>query len=261
MDCIISIEEFQSLNADAYILIEAGCDRQAFEKEHLEKAIYLDLDDDLAQIPTDAKNGGRHPLPLITDFAKKMQNIGVQRDARVIIYDRNFGANSAARCWWMLKSIGVENVSVLSGGFQYAKNHGYPTTDAIMHPKPSNSSFSDKWLFPTVDKYQVEKFIKTKEKNILDVRSPERYQGISEPIDPIAGHVPTAQNVFFKENLTEEGLFKSKADLKKMYEGKGKLVVHCGSGVTACHTILSMAYAGLEIPSLYVGSWSEWCRI
>lgn len=101
---------------------------------------------------------------------------------------------------------------------------------------------------------------------IIDVREEKRYKGEVEPIDLIAGHIPSAINIPFKENLDDGGLFYDAALLKNKYEkiikncDIEKTIVHCGSGVTACHTILAMYHAGLGVPKLYVGSWSEWSR-
>jgi thiosulfate/3-mercaptopyruvate sulfurtransferase len=101
---------------------------------------------------------------------------------------------------------------------------------------------------------------------IVDVRSAERFDGITEPIDLIAGHIPGAINIPFTENLNSQGEYLSPTELKEKYskafEGKhaNEIIVHCGSGITACHTLLAIASAGLEIPKLYVGSWSEWSR-
>ena len=101
---------------------------------------------------------------------------------------------------------------------------------------------------------------------IVDVREPARYRGKVEPIDLVAGHIPGAINIPFAENLDAEGRFLSGAELRAKYEAAvaGRrpedVIVHCGSGVTACHTLLGFAHAGLAVPRLYVGSWSEWSR-
>lgn len=261
---IIEYQKFKNLPKESCILIEAGSDLEAYQSEHLENALYVDLDKDLAAHPQYARKGGRHPLPNVSDFIDKLNTLGIQRESHVIIYDRNFGANSAARFWWMLTALEVENVQVLNGGFQYAKQQGFSTTDIIHKVESTKSDFPKEWQHPTIEIEEVKNKISTKEITILDVRAPERYQGLTEPIDPVAGHIPTAENIFFKENLDEEGLFKSPEEIRKIYQNlvdsSGNLVVYCGSGVTACHTMLSMVYAGLPMPKLYVGSWSEWCR-
>lgn len=261
---IINYNEFLALPKESIILIEAGADFQAYKTEHLNNAGYIDLDEDLASYPKDPAIGGRHPLPKLNRFINKLTKLGISIDSHVIIYDRNYGANAAARFWWMLTALGIPNVQVLNGGFQFAKKQGFPTTDKINKTIPNKKDFPNNWLLPTMKIEDVKHLISEGNGTILDVRDPERYGGISEPIDPVAGHIPTAENIFFKENLTPEGLFKSPKEIQLLYQdimnNKEKIVVHCGSGVTACHTLLSLVYAGFEIPYLYIGSWSEWCR-
>ena len=119
---------------------------------------------------------------------------------------------------------------------------------------------------PTKNLEEIKSDSQNPEKLIIDVRENARYNGETEPIDLVAGHIPNAINIPFKENLNEDGTFKNPENLKEIYEKylenyqSGNITIHCGSGVTACHTILAMDYAGFEIPNLYVGSWSEWSR-
>lgn len=122
------------------------------------------------------------------------------------------------------------------------------------------------WKLPLANIDEIEKFSENPHYLVIDVREEERYRGEKEPIDLIAGHIPGAENHPFKNNLEENGTFKNPAILKEYFtkilekRDAENVILHCGSGVTACHTILAMDYAGLEIPKLYVGSWSEWSR-
>jgi len=124
----------------------------------------------------------------------------------------------------------------------------------------------EKWMLPIADMAEVEKVSQDNDHLVIDVRDANRFNGETEPIDLIAGHIPGATNVPFTENLDADGFFLSPETLKKKYEeilagrNSDEVIVHCGSGVTACHTLLAMAHAGMEIPKLYVGSWSEWSR-
>jgi len=177
------------------------------------------------------------------------------------------GANAAARAYWMLRGLGHEEVAVLDGGLAAAKNAGIAlTTEPASITFNMSSTPPTRWLRPTASIDEVARHASAPDWKVLDVRSGERFRGEAEPIDPVAGHIPGADNLFFGENLDKDGRFKSKDELRAMYtELLGdvpveRLVVHCGSGVTACHTLLALDVAGLSGASLYVGSWSEWCR-
>jgi thiosulfate/3-mercaptopyruvate sulfurtransferase len=254
-------------NKDLFI-VDAGSGPTAKEnylKKHLEGALYVDLNDDLSNIKDDASQGGRHPLPTLEQFSETLSNLGIRKTSHVIIYDMNHGANAAARFWWMLRAIGHEMVQVLNGGQQAAEQIGFPMSSNIEKKPGSNYVISD-WSLPIAEMDEVEFAIHSQEKAIIDVRGTNRYQGIEEPIDLIAGHIPNAINIPYSENLDDNGCFRSPEGLKNKYKeliknsDTNNTIIHCGSGVTACHTILAMDYAGIPIPKLYVGSWSEWSR-
>lgn len=267
---IIQVEAFANLHQTKKIIIaEAGngaIAQQDYDQLHLQNALYLDLDSQLAEVPENAANGGRHPLPKIEKFAETLVAIGISKDDHIIIYDRKNGANAAARFWWMLKSAGFEKVQVLNGGFQAAQKANFPMDDHPVIPKKTNAYVLDSWKLPTVGISEIEILASNPNSIVIDVREQIRYDGKHEPIDLIAGHIPGAVNIPFAENLNDNGEFLSPETLKSKYEkalngiDPKNIAVHCGSGVTACHTLLAMDYAGLKIPNLYVGSWSEWSR-
>lgn len=267
---IIQPEELKFLKQsdENFILIDAdGGGKERYLTGHLAGAYFVDLTTALSGPVDDPANGGRHPLPDPKVFAGTISKLGINSESHVIIYDDKNGSNAAARFWWMLTAIGYENVQVLSGGFNAAIRVGYPVNAdvAIPRPVPIDTSITD-WQLPTVNLEEVENASKTKHQTIVDVRAQERYDGLVEPLDLVAGHIPNAINLPLTDNLDEQGVFKEPSILKKKYsealQGKRAedIIVHCGSGVTACHTLLAFAYAGLAIPSLYVGSWSEWSR-
>ncbi|OWK98167.1 sulfurtransferase [Kaistella haifensis DSM 19056] len=269
MKPIIAIEEFQSIvNQGNIIVLDARSGKDAHQnylEKHIRGARFVDLEKDLATVSSDASKGGRHPLPDLFDFAKTLSELGISENSRIVIYDDKNGANAAARCWWMLYAFGIEKVQVLDSGFQIAEKAGLEMNSGNEHFHQSTIRIPEKWQFPTSDIDEVEDLLSEKSATVIDVRDAYRYNGESEPIDPIAGHIPGAINIPLTENLTENGTFLQPEILKENYQKilnnhPEKLIIHCGSGVTACHTILAMAYAGMEIPALYVGSWSEWCR-
>lgn len=240
--------------------------RQSYQQNHLAGALYIDLNTQLAGIKEDLSNGGRHPLPAIKQFAETLSTFGISAKSHVVIYDDKNGSNAAARFWWMLKAAGHQEVQVLNGGFQAAVKTGFPTNSKIEIPVAAEPYKIENWKLPLADIFEVESVAQDKNYLVIDVRDNERYNGEKEPIDLIAGHIPGAINIPFTTNLDEHGLFLSPAELKVKYQNvfdkkePDNIIVHCGSGVTACHTLLAIAYAGLAIPKLYAGSWSEWSR-
>ncbi len=267
---IISASELLKLNRNKdLIIIDARSGQQGkdnYSNQHLEGAVHVDLDKDLSDIKEDVSIGGRHPLPHIKEFAKLVNSLGISLNSHVVVYDDKNGANAAARFWWMLKALGHKKVEVLNGGFKQAQAAGFPLSSKTETAKKVEPYPVDNWKLPIVDITKVEKVAKDPNYLVIDVRTPERYNGETEPIDLIAGHIPGATNIPLGTNLDKNGLFLSPETLKRNYQNimKNKpienIIVHCGSGVTACHTLLAFAHAEFEIPNLYVGSWSEWSR-
>lgn len=251
------------------IIVDASSGKNAkknYEKKHLDNALYIDLNSQLAVLPNDFADGGRHPLPSIEKFAETLQQLGITNDSHVIVYDDKSGANAAARFWWMLKSIGHEKVQVLNGGIEEAEKVNFPINNNVEIPKTVEPYKFEDWKLHTAEINEVEKHSLNKNYIVIDVRENNRYRGEIEPIDLVAGHIPGAINVPFSTNLNENGQFLSPMELKEKYQtifGNIKsenIIIHCGSGVTACHSLLAIDYAGLAIPKLYAGSWSEWSR-
>ena len=265
---ITSTELLEIFNQENLVILDARTGNKAKENyldNHIKGARFIDLDKDLAEIGENAAFGGRHPLPKISKFAETLQNLGISEDSHIVVYDLANGGNAAARCWWMLRAFGIEKVQVLSGGFQAAEKAGIPTNSREEIFEKASFVLRENWSLPTSTLENVEKEIAENSATVIDVRDAYRYRGESEPIDLVAGHIPGAINIPFSENLDENGEFLSPKILKEKYqnllaEKPEKLIIHCGSGVTACHTILALDYAGFPIPNLYVGSWSEWSR-
>ena len=263
---IIQASELLELyKVEEIVIVDAGT-RESYALKHLDSAIFVDLGSQLADIKEDAKNGGRHPLPTIEKFAETLKKIGISNESHVIIYDDKNGSNAAARFWWMLKSMGHEKVQVLNGGIQQAEKLGFPTNNQIPTPKTVDTYTTKHWELGMADIKEVEQNSQSENYLVIDVRENGRYRGEFEPIDLIAGHIPGSISVPFSTNLKDDGQFLSPNELKQKYQqifgdlNSENIIFHCGSGVTACHSLLAIDYAGLDIPKLYVGSWSEWSR-
>ncbi len=276
MKPIITAQELHNIISQKdLVILDARTGKNAqesFLEKHISKAGFIDLDKDLAQIGENAAFGGRHPLPPIDQFAKTLEKFGITENSHIVVYDTSNGANAAARFWWMLKAFGIEKVQVLSGGLQAAERAGIEMSLRQAQSDNGQEAFQktnilapSTWQWPTSDLEEVERSLAEKSATVIDVRDAYRYRGESEPIDLVAGHIPGAINIPFSENLDANGEFLPPETLKEKYDDflKGhsqNLIVHCGSGVTACHTILALDYAGYPTPHLYVGSWSEWSR-
>ncbi|MCW1963666.1 sulfurtransferase [Chryseobacterium viscerum] len=268
MSPIISPSDLKNLPVENLILLDArtGKDvKQNYLEKHIKGARFIDLDKDLAEIGENAAFGGRHPLPSVEKFSETLSDLGIYEGAHLVVYDDKNASNAAARAWWMLRSFGFENVQVLDGGMQAAEKAGLEFSSGEEKFDKVSSIKKDHWSLPVSSLEIVESDLNNNSSTVIDVRDAYRYKGESEPIDLVAGHIPGAINIPFSENLDENGNFLSPEVLKEKYgkllENKPEhLIIHCGSGVTACHTILALDYAGFPIPDLYVGSWSEWSR-
>ncbi len=251
------------------ILLDARSGPGAHDRylaQHLTGALFVDLEYDLARPTNDPAHGGRHPLPPVADFAALLGRLGIGRDTPVVIYDDKSGANAAARAWWMLRAAGHDAVQVLDGGLAAALLAGVPTHGGAESPVPTTPYPFTASQLPSASIEEVARASHDGSALIIDVREAPRYRGETEPIDLVAGHIPRAVNVPFADNLGADGGFIDGASLRARYQSvtggrqSDEIIVHCGSGVTACHTLLGFAHAGLPVPRLYVGSWSEWSR-
>ena len=240
-------------------LADPGKGRRVHGEGHIPGARHLSLDDDLSAAPDG--NNGRHPLPDREAFAARMRALGLRRGQQVIAYDGN-GNAYAARLWWMLKWLGHEAVAVLDGGRAAWMAAGLPMEPGGVAEGPAGDfEPGAPFIAPVIDAADVLANIDSGEAQLLDARTPERFAGQPNPLDPVPGHIPGARCRFFRDNLLPDGRFKPAtelaADFAPLLDGKSALL-SCGSGVTACHNALAMEIAGLHGARLYPGSWSEW---
>lgn len=263
-ETIITAENLhEHLYDDDWLIVDARYDLgdlsagyYAYKKSHIPNAVYVNLDEDLSGLPL--TDHGRHPLPAETELIGLFSRLGIHSEVQVVVYDASFGA-IAGRLWWMLRYMGHRAVAVLDGGWQSWTSLDYETgsKENSRQPATFKGCAQKGWLVTLSGLSEV--------KRLLDSREPARYRGEIEPMDPVAGHIPGAVNHFWKNNLKEDGCFRSRDDLKQAFlrsYGHTKpedVVFYCGSGVTACHNVLAATHADLPVPGLYLGSWSEWC--
>ena len=245
-----------------FSLTDPSAGAAAYSQGHLPGAHYAHLDHDLAS-PI-APTSGRHPLPDPQRLAQCLGSWGVNSSSQVVAYDDANGA-VAARLWWLLRWLGHDNAAVLDGGLQsWRQLGGALTTTASALTEQRFEPHQNDALWLTTD--QLLTAMDSQSILIMDARAAERYRGESEPIDPIAGHIPGAINRPFQRNLDSTGCFLIPDQLAQQFEQHispttPSNVIHmCGSGVTACHNLLAMEIAGLSGSRLYAGSWSEWIR-
>ena len=228
----------------------------SYRRGHVPTAVFTDLDRVLAGPPGP---GGRHPLPELAAFQAAMRAAGVRQDRAVVVYDDG-DSTIAARGWWTLRYYGHENVRVLDGGYRAWVSAGLAVTQAEPGPAPGDFTARPGHM-PALDAAGAQATALTG--RLLDARSAERYRGETEPVDPVAGHIPGAVSVPTIDNVNADGTFAGAAELAARFAalgvtGDGTAVgAYCGSGVTAAHEVLALALAGVPA-ALYVGSWSSW---
>lgn len=240
--------------------------RRAYLQGHIPGARYADLNKDLSAPITAAS--GRHPLPDPSIFAATLTRMGISRATQVIAYDDGSGA-FAARLWWMLRWLEHRAAAVLDGGLKAWVNAGgalqsgeekpLPSAAVGHHPLQTDAA-------AVIETAELERRLQDAAFLLIDARAGERFAGTVEPIDAVAGHIPGAENQPFSANLGTDGRFLSAPELRRMWEKRlagrsaSQVAAMCGSGVTACHNLLSLEVAGLHGARLYAGSWSEWIR-
>jgi len=282
---IISVSELKSLLSEGsqsskVVIFDCSFDlgdpakgQSQFNDSRIAGALYANLDTNLsAHSPSDAVNGGRHPLPKKEIFIDWLTSVGVTNASQVIVYDRQ-GVNFCGRLWWMLKWCGHASVAILDGGFKAWTESGGATESGefkITHSDPAGHS-SYKLNPPLVQMLSIDDLKHELATNtaptLIDARATPRYKGEVEPLDPVAGHIPGALNRPFNNNLDAQGFFKSKEELRKEFDAllrtkSANQVIHqCGSGVSAVPNLVAMVIAGYGYTTLYPGSWSEWSRV
>lgn len=270
-DRLVDVAELKNLVGSAacrvidcrFDLMQPEKARAEYLAGHIPGALYADLDRDLAGPVTE--DSGRHPLPDVMEFRTTVESWGIDKDTQVVVYDYASGG-LAARLWWMLGWLGHSRVAVLDGGLKaWRADGGELETEVPQFPETSFMALPDENRVTTTD--EISSTIAAEgDLRLVDARDRRRFDGETEPIDTVAGHVPGAVNFPFSEAVNADGTWKSPEELRRLWTevlGSDKpppFSVMCGSGVTACHLVLAARLAGLEEPRVYVGSWSEWIR-
>jgi thiosulfate/3-mercaptopyruvate sulfurtransferase len=220
--------------------VEAG--REVYLKAHIPGASFLGIDD-LSDLS--AEGQGRHPLPSAGAFAAAASRAGIGEGIFVVAYDHG-AAGGAARLWWLLRHFGHEDAAVLRDGFESwlgpVRSGHEQIEPAEFVPRPRTGE--------TIDANELARRLGEPGLVVVDARTPERFRGEVEPIDPVAGCIPGARNWPYPQA----------SEVPRELLDAEELIVYCGSGVTACIDLLALARAGRPDAKLYPGSWSDWCR-
>lgn len=281
---LISVDQLQRLQAGnaprmvfdcSFDLMRPDDGEEQYRSVHLPGAVYAHFDralsahdlvdgDGQRRRHPDAVCGGRHPMPRRERIVEWLSAIGFRNDMQAVVYDRS-GATYCGRLWWMLKWVGHEAVAVLDGGMQAWQAAGGQLASGLEPTCPRSQFALGSELRSLVTVEQVLDRLGRPDQTIIDARGAPRYRGESEPVDPVAGHIPGALNRPFTDNVGPDGKFKSPSILRQEFErlldGRHPTsVVHqCGSGGSALNNALAMECAGFPPAPLYAGSWSEWC--
>ncbi len=241
-------------------LSDVGYGEREYAKGHLPGAAFMHMDRDLSAVMTG--RNGRHPLPDPQLLAEKLGALGVSRQTQVVVYDDD-GGMYAVRLWWLLRWLGHNRVAVLDGSIRRWIQEGRPLV--ADEPERAAAVFEIDLRDGVVSAAEIEANLENKEFVLVDARALDRFRGENETLDPVGGHIPGARNRCFRDNLDEQGGFRSAAELRQQLLAllagvePAQTVMYCGSGVTGCHNLLAMEIAGLPGARLYAGSWSEWC--
>ncbi|OBF85009.1 thiosulfate sulfurtransferase [Mycobacterium sp. 852002-51163_SCH5372311] len=233
--------------------------RPAYLEGHIPGAVYVSLEDELSDHTIAGR--GRHPLPTGSNLQAAARRWGGRQNVPVVVYD-DWNSAGSARAWWVLTAAGIPNVRILDGGLGSWRTAGGSLETGPVTPEPGNVTVPHDDLYagalPTLTAEQCT----TDDVTLLDARAPERFRGETEPVDPVAGHIPGARNVPSGAVLRSDGTFADDAALRKLFSDSGigrddRIGAYCGSGVTATITVAALAALGYEA-ALFPGSWSEW---
>jgi thiosulfate/3-mercaptopyruvate sulfurtransferase len=233
--------------------------RATYLQGHIPGAVYASLEGDLSDHAVTGR--GRHPLPSGRSVEASARRWGIRAGVPTVVYD-DWNRAGSARAWWVLTAAGLTDVRILDGGLAAWRSAGGSLVTGPVTPSRGNAAVLHDDLYagalPTLTAEQT----LAADLTLLDARTPERFRGDVEPVDPVAGHIPGAKNLPSGEALADDGTFLSSDELNQLLTGHGiardgRLGAYCGSGVTAAITLAALATLGHRA-ALFPGSWSEW---
>jgi thiosulfate/3-mercaptopyruvate sulfurtransferase len=264
---VVDVAWWDSHEADANVVLadvrwylDGRSGRTAYEDGHLPGAVFIDLERWLSG--EGGPSVGRHPLPSPETFAQGMTQTGIGDDTIVIAYD-DAGGVIAARLVWMLRATDHE-AALLNGGVTAYRGALEKGSGPVARPDATHATFTTRpW---PAEKIAVMADAVDRKNIVIDARNRDRYEGGEDPVDPLPGHIPGASNVPCRENLAADGTFLPADEIRRRFEEAGvvdgvSVISYCGSGVTACHNLLALEYAGFDPGRLYPGSWSQYSHI
>lgn len=271
MKKIISVQEFFELakSGKKYVALDCRFDLMnktygidSYKEGHIKGAFLVDIEHDLTDKPSE--HGGRHPFKNREVLKSIIEGFGIDNDTTVVTYDDG-DLQGAGRLVYQLNNLGFYNAMVLDGGINAYKANGgeIETTENI--PSKSKKEFNVKIDTSfMVDMEYVKSKLYDENTILVDSRSNPRYLGLEEPVDKVAGHIPSAKNYFFMDVLNLEDMskssFKSDEFLKEHFstlDTSKEIIVYCGSGISLMVNALAFEKVGIPY-KIYPGSYSDW---
>ena len=236
-------------------VLESG--REQYEKSHIPNSSYIDLQSDLS----DKDSPYRFTMPNLKILSENFKKVGIGEDFHIVLYSRN-GTQWSARIWWMLRSVGVDNVSILDGGFNEWVRLKLPTSDKILTFPKSNFNFKPRnEIF--IDKEPVIKALEDKNTKILNSLTEDIHKG-QNPRYGRPGRIPNSLNIPFQKLLDPEtGKFLGAEELLEIFQRnkigfKNEIINYCGGGIAASLEAFVLYQLGYKNLKIYDNSLSEW---
>lgn len=250
---------FKILDATFYLPDSGLNAEEEYKKKHIPGAVFFDINK-----VADPNNSLPHMIPQKDLFSKMMQNLGLNNEDEIVIYD-NSSFLSSARAWFLFRYFGHDKVSIMQGGLENWKNSGGNISEENVVIKKGNYTAKDEKKDLVVNLDQMIIATQNKEKIILDARSKQRFLGEAKEPRPNlpSGHIPNSKSLPSSILINKNGYLKSKDEIKKILDDinvnpNDKIIATCGSGVSACVISIALYCLGKKNVPIYDGSWTEW---